>query len=284
MDRTTSLTVGLSVGLTAVALVVCYYFLFLYRVRHVLQPDRAGSRWERWTGTYVDPGAARIGPLILAFPDKSAAPSAVGPLPPYASSAEYEAMEKGAIRKQATPEAQELPPTKDGYYPVHNSNIVPRNPSPLKYPLSKTSWRLCESYIQTPAPPPQFVNPLDVEYGPNPTMLKYVITEFDPYYILPRQSQHPVHAYQPSTPLSDSLGETKALRKPPTACVSETLRELDETPGAAELPTPPKLARLHELAELADAIENELAAPATPSDLYQCSHCGIKFPKAYLLK
>ncbi|KAK0645841.1 hypothetical protein B0T16DRAFT_457832 [Cercophora newfieldiana] len=57
-------------------------------------------------------------------PIEPMAPSAMGPLPPYASSAEYIAMEKGAIRKLATPEAQELPPTKDGYYPVYNSDIV----------------------------------------------------------------------------------------------------------------------------------------------------------------
>ncbi|KAH8879136.1 hypothetical protein GQ53DRAFT_855314 [Thozetella sp. PMI_491] len=43
--------------------------------------------------------------------------SAMGPLPPYASTADFYAMEKGAIRKLAEPLAQaELPPTKDGYY------------------------------------------------------------------------------------------------------------------------------------------------------------------------
>ena len=41
----------------------------------------------------------------------------MGPLPPYASTADFYAMEKGAIRKLAEPKAQaELPPTKDGYY------------------------------------------------------------------------------------------------------------------------------------------------------------------------
>jgi hypothetical protein len=41
----------------------------------------------------------------------------VAPLPPYASAADFFAMEKGAIRKLAEPTAQaELPPTKDGYY------------------------------------------------------------------------------------------------------------------------------------------------------------------------
>jgi len=43
--------------------------------------------------------------------------SAVAPLPPYASTADFYAMEKGAIRKLQEPAAQaELPPTKDGYY------------------------------------------------------------------------------------------------------------------------------------------------------------------------
>jgi hypothetical protein len=43
--------------------------------------------------------------------------SAVAPLPPYASTADFYAMEKGAIRKMQEPAAQaELPPTKDGYY------------------------------------------------------------------------------------------------------------------------------------------------------------------------
>ncbi|KAK1831683.1 hypothetical protein QBC39DRAFT_391069 [Podospora conica] len=41
--------------------------------------------------------------------------SAMGPLPPYASTADFYAMEKGAIRKLAEPRAEaELPPTKDG--------------------------------------------------------------------------------------------------------------------------------------------------------------------------
>ncbi|KAL2164029.1 hypothetical protein VTH06DRAFT_3243 [Thermothelomyces fergusii] len=44
------------------------------------------------------------------------APS-MGPLPPYASTEEFEAMEKGAVRKLAEPRADaELPPTKDGFY------------------------------------------------------------------------------------------------------------------------------------------------------------------------
>lgn len=51
-------------------------------------------------------------------PDVSDEPAnAVGPLPPYASAADFYAMEKGAIRKIQEPTAQaELPPTKDGYY------------------------------------------------------------------------------------------------------------------------------------------------------------------------
>lgn len=44
-------------------------------------------------------------------------PSSMGPLPPYASTEEFEAMEKGAVRKLAEPQADaELPPTKDGFY------------------------------------------------------------------------------------------------------------------------------------------------------------------------
>lgn len=40
------------------------------------------------------------------------------PLPPYASAADFYAMEKGAIRKldEPNPNTAELPPTKDGYY------------------------------------------------------------------------------------------------------------------------------------------------------------------------
>jgi hypothetical protein len=44
-------------------------------------------------------------------------PGAIHPLPPYASAADYYAMENGAIRKLDEPKATaELPPTKDGYY------------------------------------------------------------------------------------------------------------------------------------------------------------------------
>lgn len=47
--------------------------------------------------------------------DESA--SALAPLPPYASAADFYAMEKGAIRKLQEPAAAaELPPTRDGYY------------------------------------------------------------------------------------------------------------------------------------------------------------------------
>lgn len=46
------------------------------------------------------------------------AAAANGPLPPYASTTDYYAMEKGAIRKLGEPQAEaELPPTKDGFYP-----------------------------------------------------------------------------------------------------------------------------------------------------------------------
>ncbi|KAK4106197.1 hypothetical protein N658DRAFT_563118 [Parathielavia hyrcaniae] len=50
--------------------------------------------------------------------------SNMGPLPPYASSEDFEAMEKGAVRKLAEPQAQaELPPTKDGFY-HYTSDVV----------------------------------------------------------------------------------------------------------------------------------------------------------------
>ncbi|KAL2147597.1 hypothetical protein VTI28DRAFT_8051 [Corynascus sepedonium] len=43
--------------------------------------------------------------------------SSMGPLPPYATTEDFEAMEKGAVRKLAEPQAEaELPPTKDGFY------------------------------------------------------------------------------------------------------------------------------------------------------------------------
>ncbi|KAK3295459.1 uncharacterized protein B0H64DRAFT_359067 [Chaetomium fimeti] len=50
--------------------------------------------------------------------------ASMGPLPPYATTADFEAMEKGAVRKLAEPQAQaELPPTKDGFY-HYTSDIV----------------------------------------------------------------------------------------------------------------------------------------------------------------
>ncbi|KAK4155175.1 hypothetical protein C8A00DRAFT_31972 [Chaetomidium leptoderma] len=50
--------------------------------------------------------------------------ASMGPLPPYASTEDFEAMEKGAVRKLAEPQAQaELPPTKDGFY-HYTSDIV----------------------------------------------------------------------------------------------------------------------------------------------------------------
>ncbi|KAK4123310.1 hypothetical protein N657DRAFT_620066 [Parathielavia appendiculata] len=50
--------------------------------------------------------------------------SNMGPLPPYASSEDFEAMEKGAVRKLAEPQAEaELPPTKDGFY-HYTSDVV----------------------------------------------------------------------------------------------------------------------------------------------------------------
>ncbi|KAK3899615.1 hypothetical protein C8A05DRAFT_17970 [Staphylotrichum tortipilum] len=53
-----------------------------------------------------------------------AASLSMGPLPPYASTEDFEAMEKGAVRKLAAPLAQaELPPTKDGFY-HYTSDVV----------------------------------------------------------------------------------------------------------------------------------------------------------------
>ncbi|KAL2022560.1 hypothetical protein VTK56DRAFT_5167 [Thermocarpiscus australiensis] len=50
--------------------------------------------------------------------------ASMGPLPPYASSEEFAAMEKGAVRKLEEPKAEaELPPTKDGFY-HYTSDIV----------------------------------------------------------------------------------------------------------------------------------------------------------------
>jgi hypothetical protein len=51
--------------------------------------------------------------------------SNMGPLPPYASSEDFEAMEKGAVRKLAEPQAEaELPPTKDGFYHGYSEDVV----------------------------------------------------------------------------------------------------------------------------------------------------------------
>lgn len=55
--------------------------------------------------------------LVRHDPTTEPPTTAAPPLPPYASTAEFYAMEKGAIRKLREPAAQaELPPTKDGYY------------------------------------------------------------------------------------------------------------------------------------------------------------------------
>ncbi|KAL2263337.1 hypothetical protein VTK26DRAFT_7217 [Humicola hyalothermophila] len=57
-------------------------------------------------------------------PDSPLLGAAMGPLPPYASTEEFEAMEKGAVRKLAEPQAEaELPPTKDGFY-HYTSDVV----------------------------------------------------------------------------------------------------------------------------------------------------------------
>jgi hypothetical protein len=47
----------------------------------------------------------------------------MGPLPPYATTEDFEAMEKGAVRKLPEPALAELPPTKDGFY--HYTSHVP---------------------------------------------------------------------------------------------------------------------------------------------------------------
>ncbi|GAB1320068.1 hypothetical protein MFIFM68171_10278 [Madurella fahalii] len=68
-------------------------------------------------------------------------PSSMGPLPPYVSTADFEAMEKGAVRKLAEPQAQaELPPTKEGFYPYMSdivafelSGAAPQNEPQLPY-------------------------------------------------------------------------------------------------------------------------------------------------------
>lgn len=50
--------------------------------------------------------------------------TALLPLPPYASVTDFHAMEKGAIRTVAEPEAcAELPPTKDGYYHFGDDSV-----------------------------------------------------------------------------------------------------------------------------------------------------------------
>lgn len=50
--------------------------------------------------------------------------SSMGPLPPYATTEDFEAMEKGAVRQLKPPQAEaELPPTKDGFY-HYTSDVV----------------------------------------------------------------------------------------------------------------------------------------------------------------
>ncbi|KAM7186909.1 hypothetical protein V8F20_011190 [Naviculisporaceae sp. PSN 640] len=51
------------------------------------------------------------------------AASTMGPLPPYATSREFDAMNKGAIQKLPEPEAHELPPTKDGFYAEYHDVV-----------------------------------------------------------------------------------------------------------------------------------------------------------------
>ncbi|KAK3357754.1 hypothetical protein B0T25DRAFT_567007 [Lasiosphaeria hispida] len=72
-------------------------------------------------------------------------PSSHGPLPPYASTADFFAMEKGAIRKLAEPQAEaELPPTKDGFYHYASDFVeyelpgtAPQNEPQLPYHLGQ---------------------------------------------------------------------------------------------------------------------------------------------------
>ncbi|KAM7195702.1 hypothetical protein V8F33_006551 [Rhypophila sp. PSN 637] len=63
------------------------------------------------------------------------AASTMGPLPPYATSEEFDAMEKGAVRKLPEPEAYELPPTKDGFY--SNGNDIVEYELPGSAPQSE---------------------------------------------------------------------------------------------------------------------------------------------------
>ncbi|KAL2136595.1 hypothetical protein VTI74DRAFT_2900 [Chaetomium olivicolor] len=50
--------------------------------------------------------------------------ASIHPLPPYASTEDFEAMEKGAVRKLAEPQAEaELPPTKDGFYHYMSDSV-----------------------------------------------------------------------------------------------------------------------------------------------------------------
>ncbi len=78
------------------------------------------ERHERQFSWEADSPLLGLGPVGMGG---GMGPS-MGPLPPYATTEDWEAMEKGAVRKLAEPMAQaELPPTKDGFY-HYSSDVV----------------------------------------------------------------------------------------------------------------------------------------------------------------
>ncbi len=80
-------------------------------------PDEPLSQRSRLQEQQQEPQQLDGDPRRFSFDFGDEPMGSMGPLPPYASTADFYAMEKGAIRKMAEPQAQaELPPTKDGYY------------------------------------------------------------------------------------------------------------------------------------------------------------------------
>jgi hypothetical protein len=78
--------------------------------------------------------------------------SSMGPLPPYASTADFEAMEKGAVRKLAEPQADaELPPTKDGFY--HYTSDTVEYELPGAAPQNEPQLPFRPYKVQAPAGP-----------------------------------------------------------------------------------------------------------------------------------
>ncbi|KAK4169493.1 hypothetical protein QBC43DRAFT_63224 [Cladorrhinum sp. PSN259] len=79
--------------------------------------------------------------------------SHMGPLPPYASTADFEAMEKGAVRKLAEPQAEaELPPTKDGFYHGYGAPDVVEYELPGAAPQNEPQLPF-QPYKPRPHPP-----------------------------------------------------------------------------------------------------------------------------------